>query len=79
MLSDSELKKHDERVNSLGELVDDYRTLKDERESFFSALESVSDYDAGLLGGDEDWSVGQWHDYIRSIIGEIQQIANEVL
>jgi hypothetical protein len=25
---------------------------------------------AGLLGGDKDWLVEQWHDYIRSLLDE---------
>lgn len=37
-----------------------------------SKLTSVLDHDEGLLGGDASWSVEQWHDYIRSIIGRIQ-------
>lgn len=79
MLSDSQISKHESEVNSLGNLVDEYRDLKKERDTFFSALESISTFNEGLLGGNDGWEVGHWHDYIRSIIGEIQQIAKDVL
>ena len=27
-------------------------------------------FDLGILGGDETWSMAQWHDYIRSVAQE---------
>lgn len=35
--------------------------------------EQPTDYDAGLIGGEQDWTVDQWQDYIRSEV----EAANE--
>lgn len=75
-VEERELKNIEAACNEISNLADEYRTLQKENERLYGALEDVRDHDEGLLGGDEDWSVDQWHDYIRTVIESIQAKAN---
>lgn len=79
----TETKKHCAKLHShiceLANLIDDFGTISQTCERHEDALNRISDRDFGLLGGDESWTVDQWHDYIREIIAEFQVIAREVL
>lgn len=66
-------------LNAMEELVDDFKQLSEDNERCVSVLEEIAHKDFGSLGGDESWTVDQWHGYIRSVIQEFQVIAKEVL
>lgn len=66
-------------LDEIGYLIADFEDVSEEREKFLEALCAIHAKDFGLLGGDETWSVGQWHEYIREVIAEFQVIAKEVL
>lgn len=67
------------RCNGLRAHLDEIGYLIADFEDVSEALCAIHAKDFGLLGGDETWSVGQWHEYIREVIAEFQAIAREVL
>lgn len=42
-------------------------------------LYQLEPFDAGLLGGDSQWSVSQWHDYIRSLLEQARECYQQQL
>jgi len=76
MLRCNKVRSH---LSYIEEMVDDFGVLSENNDRYESALEEIANKDFGLLGGDESWSVDQWHDYIREVIAEFQVIAKEVL
>lgn len=50
-------------------------TLKRENQRLRAIINQVISWDEGLLGGDNSWSVGDWHNYLRGVIRAIQFFA----